>query len=132
MTTLSRGRFLPKDVLEELQAAGVDMNVLTDKSKTLTERLRPLKTVLDDTALFTKLFGRENSSAAMALVQGIDEVGRMTDAITGTNTAFEQAAIVMESYNEKKARVQARFEDFRISVFNLTGEFGIWVETVAG
>jgi hypothetical protein len=55
----------------------------------------------------------------------------MTGAITGTNTAFEQAGIVMESYNEKKARVQARFEDFKISVFNATGSFGIWVETVA-
>lgn len=117
---------------EELTAAGVDINALTDKSKTLTERLQPLKTVLDDTALFTKLFGRENSNAAMALVQGIDEVNRYTDVISGTNTAFEQAGIIMESYNEKKARIQARFDDFRISIFNATGDFGIWVETVAG
>lgn len=64
--------------------------------------------------------------------QGIDEVNRYTDVISGTNTAFEQAGIIMESYNEKKARVQARFDDFRISVFNATGDFGIWVETVAG
>ena len=68
----------------------------------------------------------------MALVQGIDEVNRYTDVISGTNTAFEQAGIIMESYNEKKARIQARFDDFRISVFNATGDFGIWVETVAG
>ena len=132
MSILSTGRFLPKDVKEELTAAGVDINALTDKSKTLTERLQPLKTVLNDTALFTKLFGRENSNAAMALVQGIDEVNRYTDVISGTNTAFDQAGIIMESYNEKKARVQARFDDFRISVFNATGDFGIWVETVAG
>ena len=132
MSILSTGRFLPKDVKEELTAAGVNINALTDKSKTLTERLQPLKTVLNDTALFTKLFGRENSNAAMALVQGIDEVNRYTDVISGTNTAFDQAGIIMESYNEKKARVQARFDDFRISVFNATGDFGIWVETVAG
>ena len=132
MSILATGRFLPKDVQEELTAAGVDINALTDKSKTLTERLQPLKTVLDDTALFTKLFGRENSNAAMALVQGIDEVNRYTDVISGTNTAFEQAGIIMESYNEKKARIQARFDDFRISIFNATGDFGIWVETVAG
>ena len=132
MSILSTGRFLPKDVKEELTAAGVNINALTDKSKTLTERLQPLKTVLNDTALFTKLFGRENSNAAMALVQGIDEMNRYTDVISGTNTAFDQAGIIMESYNEKKARVQARFDDFRISVFNATGDFGIWVETVAG
>lgn len=132
MSILATGRFLPKDVKEELTAAGVDINALTDKSKTLTERLEPLKSVMDDTALFTKLFGRENSNAAMALVQGIDKVNEYTDAISGTNTAFEQAGIIMESYNERKARVQAGFEDFKISVFNLTGDFGIWVETVAG
>lgn len=131
MSILATGRFLPKDVKEELTAAGVDINTLTDKSKTLTERLEPLKSVMSDSALFTKLFGRENSNAAMALVQGIDEVNRYTDAISGTNTAFEQAEIIMDSYNEKKARVQAQFEDFKISVFNLTGDFGIWVETVA-
>jgi TP901 family phage tail tape measure protein len=131
MAILSTGRFLPKDVKEELTAAGVNINDLTDKSKSLTERLEPLKSVLNDSALFTKLFGRENSNAAMALVQGIDEVNRYTEVISGTNTAFEQAGIIMESYNEKKARVQARFEDFKISVFNATGDFGIWVETVA-
>ena len=131
MSILPPGAFCRK-TQEELTAAGVDINALTDKSKTLTERLQPLKTVLDDTALFTKLFGRENSNAAMALVQGIDEVNRYTDVISGTNTAFEQAGIIMESYNEKKARIQARFDDFRISVFNATGDFGIWVETVAG
>lgn len=131
MSILATGRFLPKDVREELQAAGVDINKLTDKSKSLTERLEPLKSVMGDSALFTKLFGRENSNAAMALVQGIDEVNRYTDAIGGTNTAFEQAGIIMDTYNERKARVQAGFEDFKISVFNLTGNFGIWVETVA-
>lgn len=132
MAILSTGRFLPKDVQEELAAAGVDINMLTDKSKSLTERLRPLQSVMSDSALFTKLFGRENSNAAMALVQGIGEVDRYTEAITGTNTAFEQAGIIMDTYYEKKARVQAKFDDFKISVFNATGELGIWVETVAG
>lgn len=43
MSILATGRFLPKDVQEELTAAGVDINALTDKSKTLTERLQPSK-----------------------------------------------------------------------------------------
>lgn len=132
MTTLSKGEFLSKEAKEELTAAGVDMNTLADKSVTLGERLLPLKTVLNDAALFAKLFGRENSNAAMALVQGIDEMNRYTDVISGTSTAFDQAGIIMESYNQKKARMQARFDDFRISVFNAMGDFGIWIETVAG
>lgn len=132
MSILATGRFLPKDVKEELTAAGVNIDDLTDKSKSLTERLTPLKSVMTDSALFTKLFGRENSNAAMALVQGIDQVDRYTEAISGTNTAFEQAGIIMESYNEKKSRIQARFEDAKIAIFNATGDLGIWTETVAG
>lgn len=132
MTTLERGRFLPKDVQKELSAAGLNINHLTDKSRALGERLRMLQPLLNDSALFTKLFGRENASAAMALIQNVGELDELTEAITGTNTAFEQAEIVMESYNEKKARVQATFDDFRISVFNTTGDFGIWIEVVTG
>ncbi|MEG1574388.1 MAG: phage tail tape measure protein [Bacteroidales bacterium] len=132
MNILSRGRFLPKDVQDELQAAGVDINSLTDKSKKLSDRLRPLQTVLGDSALLSKLFGMENTNAAMALISGIDEVDRYTEAITGSNTAVEQAATVMESYAERQARVKARFDDLKISIFNLIGDFGIWTEVIAG
>lgn len=130
MAILSTGRFLPKDVREELTAAGVDINALTDKSKTLTERLEPLKKVLTDSALFTKMFGRENTNAAMALVQGIDEITRYNGIITDTNTAVDQAQIIMGSYNERLARVRAQFDDLKISLFNASGDWGIWVEVV--
>ena len=130
MTTLARGRFLPKEVREELTAAGIDINRLTDQSKSLTERLAVLKPVMNDAALFTLLFGRENTNAAMALIQGIDKVDEWTAAISGTNTAVEQSQIIMETYNERLARIQAQFDDFKISVFNVSGDFGIWVSVV--
>ena len=66
MMILSRGRFLPKETLKELQVAGVDVGLLTDKTRTLAERLEPLKVVLKDSALFSQLFGMENSNAVMA------------------------------------------------------------------
>lgn len=132
MSTLAQGRFLPKDVREELAAAGVDISTLTDKSRTLTERLEVLKPVMADDALFSKLFGKENAAAAMALVQGIPKVEQWTAAISGTNTAVEQSEIIMETYNERLARVQARFDDFKISIFNSCGDMGIWVQVVAG
>lgn len=131
MSILAQGRFLPKDVKEELTAAGVDINLLTDKTKSLTERLRPLQAVMSDSALFTKLFGRENSAAATALVQGIDQVDEWTDAITGTNTAVEQSEIIMETYSERLSRIQTRFDDIKISIFNATGDFGIWLSVIS-
>ena len=131
MSILGQGRFLPKDVQQELAAAGVDINNLTDKSKSLTERMRALQPVMNDSALFTKLFGRENSAAAMALMQSLDQVDAWTEAITGTNTAVDQSQIIMETYDERLSRIRARFDDIKISIFNVCGDFGIWTQVVS-
>ncbi|MDN3671695.1 phage tail tape measure protein [Flavobacterium branchiarum] len=120
MATLAQGRFLPKDVKTELRAAGVDINRLTDNSISLSERLKPLKGIMTDQALVTKLFGKENSNAAIAMIAGITEAERLTIAVTGTNTAYEQAAIIMESPLEKNKRLQAQIDDFKITLFNGT------------
>lgn len=120
MATLAQGRFLPKDVKTELRAAGVDINRLTDNSISLSERLKPLKGIMTDQALVTKLFGKENSNAAIAMIAGIEESERLTKAVTGTNTAYEQAAIIMESPLEKNKRLQAQIDDFKITLFNGT------------
>lgn len=121
LSILSQGRFLPKDTREELERAGIDILALGDKSKTLKERLEMLKPVLNDSALFSKLFGMENANAARALVQGTEQLGKFTEAVTGTNSAEDQAAIVMDSIAEKRARFQQSIEDFKISLAQLTG-----------
>lgn len=120
MATLAQGRFLPKDVKAELSAAGISVNTLTDNSLSLSERLKPLKSIMNDQALVTKLFGKENSNAAIAMIAGTDEADRLTTAVTGTNTAYEQAEIIMKSQEEKNKRLKASVDDFKISLFNGT------------
>ena len=132
LAILGQGRFLPKQTQEELTAAGIDVLKLADTSLNLKDRLEMLKPVLNDAALFSKLFGMENANAARALVQGSDELGRLTTAITGTASAEEQAAIVMDSYAERQARINQKIEDFKISLFQMTGDFGIWVGAAMG
>lgn len=126
MGTLAKGRFLPKDVQEELKAAGIDINILTDNSRNLHDRLETLKPVLNDDALLSKLFGTANANAARALIQGTDSLQDFTDAVTGTNSATEQAAVVMDSYAERQARVNQQIEDFKITIFQATGDFSLW------
>lgn len=121
MATLAQGRFLPPAVISELQSARVNTTILTDKNKTLHERLSSLKGVMNDGALFTKLFGRENANAAIALVSQTDTIKEMTGAITGTNSAYEQAAIIMDSPQEKANKLQAKIDSLKISIFNATG-----------
>ncbi|WP_233569431.1 phage tail tape measure protein [Alloprevotella sp. OH1205_COT-284] len=130
LAILSRGRFLPKETQEQLKAAGVDINALADKSRTIKERLELLKPILKDSALFSQLFGMENANAARALVQNTEELDRLTGAITGTNSAQNQAAIVMESYAERQARIKQQIEDFKISLFQATGDLSLWSGTI--
>lgn len=123
---LSKGRFIEKQAREELEKAGIDVVALGDNSKSLKERLEMLKPMLNDSALLSKFFGVENANAARALIQGTDALQGFTDAVTGTNSATEQAAIVMDSYAERQARVNQRFEDLKISIFQATGDFSLW------
>ena len=131
LSVLAQGRFLPKDTKEELQRAGIDVIKLSDTSMSLHDRLQMLKPVLNDAALFGKLFGRENASAARALVQGTDALKDFTDAVTGTNSAEEQAAIVMDSFAERQARAQQKIEDFKISLFEATNGLTFYIGKAA-
>lgn len=126
IATLSQGRFLPKDVQKELRAAGINVTDLADRGKSLKDRLELLRPVMNDAALFAKLFGKENTNAAMALVGGTEEVGRYTEAIQGTQSANDQAAVVMEGFAERQARIRQQIEDFKITIFNATGDVSLW------
>lgn len=121
LTTLSQGRFLPQEVLVELEAANIDVNTLTDTTRTLADRLQALSPLMDDTALMTKLFGRENSNAAIALISGVDALRGYTEAVTDTRSAEEQAAVVMQSRQEQMARVTAAIEDAKIGLYDFLG-----------
>lgn len=132
LSILSQGRFLPKDTREELEKAGIDVIALGDKSKSLKERLEMLKPILNDSALFSKLFGMENANAARALVQGTDSLAHFTEAVTGTNSAVEQAGIIMDSAAEKKARFRQKIEDLKISFSQLTGGVSSYIGIMAG
>lgn len=123
MATLAQGRFLPKDTKAELQAAGVNIDTLTDSSLSLSDRLKPLKSIMNDQALVTKLFGKENSNAAIAMISNIEEANRLTEAVTGTKTAYDQADVVMQSQEERNKRFKAQMNDIKISLFNATNGY---------
>lgn len=123
---LSKGRFVEKQAAEELQKAGIDVVALGDNSKSLKERLEMLKPMLNDSALLSKFFGVENANAARALIQGTEALDGFTQAVTGTNSATDQAAVIMDSYAERQAAINQKIEDFKISIFQATGDFSLW------
>lgn len=76
----------------------------------------------------TNLFGKENTNAARGLGQSTGEFGGLTTAITGATSAEEQAAI---SYAEGLARIKQRIEDMKISLFQLMGDFPLWISAIS-
>ena len=130
LSTLSQGRFRPREVRKELAQMGIDVARLADKNLSLKERLDMLRPVMQDSALFTRLFGKENANAAMALVGGSEDIAGYTAAIQGTTSAQDQAATVMDGFAERQARIRQKIEDLKISIFNGIGDIALWGSTL--
>ena len=128
LTTLSEGRFASKDATFGLQQMGISTATLADASIPLTDRLRMLKPVMGDTALMTKVFGKENMAASIALIESADSQDILAKKITGTNTAVDQASVVMASYQERLNRATAIVTDLKVGFFNATQQFAPFVQ----
>ncbi|PIF44923.1 TP901 family phage tail tape measure protein [Chryseobacterium sp. 52] len=120
LTTLSEGRFASKDATAGLAAAGISTTYLANASIPLTDRLRTLRKIQGDTALMTKVFGKENMAAGIAMIQGADNADQLAKQMVNTNSATDQAGVIMGSYEEKMNRAKAVVNDWKISIFNAT------------
>lgn len=120
---LNSSDILPRKAQSAFKAYGVDLNVLKDNTLPLAARLKELQKVMHDSVAITAIFDVENVQAAEVLIRTADKQQALTDKITGTNVAAEQAAVIMDTYSERKKRWIARLDDAKISLFNLTKGF---------
>ena len=131
LTTLGKGRFLPKETAKELAEAGVNLSALSDKNVSFTQKMRMLQPVLaKDSELISTLFG-EYGQAASALIQTAGAQDKMTRAITGTNTTQEQAAKVQETTAEKLRKLQTAIDDAKITMFEATNGTIAYLEPIS-
>lgn len=63
------------------------------------------------------LFGSENLAAGATLVTNAKNLETFTQKLAGTNTAFEQAKINMDTLAEKSARMTAQFNDIFLGIY---------------
>ncbi|MGB9591058.1 MAG: phage tail tape measure protein, partial [Candidatus Kryptoniota bacterium] len=87
----------------------------------LAQALESLKPRLADVNFLTQTFGLENVNAAQVLIANAGAVDQMTQKVTGTNVAYEQAAIRTDTYAEKMKRIRAAIDGVKISIVNATG-----------
>lgn len=117
LNKLGEGRFLPKDTAQELKAAGVDINKLGDTTISFSERLRELEKISGDAALKTKLFGTDAAAATILIKGAGGGMDDLTKKLTGTNTAYDQAAINMATFDESLNRIKSNVDNFAISFY---------------
>jgi len=111
---------------------GVDFSKMS-----LTDALVQLKPKLQDADFLMKTFGQDNIDVAAVLIKNAESVGDMTNAVTGTNVATEQAAIRTATYQNKLDRIKASIENFKIGLSEATGSLmpmmglmGEWLVTL--
>lgn len=106
-----------RNIIVKLQTTlGVDLSNVG-----LAKALDGLKPKLQDTTYLAKVFGVENIAAAQYLITNAQAVDEMTAAVTGSNVAQEQAAIRTDTVAEKMKQIQARIDDMKISLFEMSG-----------
>lgn len=123
LAIMSRGEYMPKQAREGLIAAGVDIAKIGDASIPVKDRLVELSKIQGNAALIGEVFGMENQNAFRVLMQGLPIMDEYTAKMTGTNSAYDQAAIVMDSWKERASRVQAQIQNIGIQFFNATKSF---------
>lgn len=87
----------------------------------LQEMMDKMGSQTKKTSFLAKAFGRENMVAAQFLLQHVDAVEEMTTAVTGTNSATEQAKIRTATWAHRIEVARAKVADFMITVSEATG-----------
>ncbi len=103
------GQFDLQDALEQVQQEYSNMNDPVEKSQYLT-----------------KLFGKESITLGKVLLDNKDKINEYTNAVSGTNTAYEQAEIQNDTLEASLKKLKNSWDAFIYSFNesgNLTGFF---------
>ena len=123
---------IPKAALEKIQALGINYDIVSDKSIPFIERLKELKKAQADATLIAQIFGTENQNAVNTILDNIEYIEELQEKIVGTNTATEQAEVIMSGYTETMSRVSAWFTDLKIGMFDITSSIAPFIDGLSG
>lgn len=113
---LSAAKALPKEAIRELEAAGVNIEKLSDNSLSLNERLKELSKIQGDATAITKVFGLENKTAGEILISNLPRLQSLTTAVDTAGTALEQASINTDTFEQKQLRLENTLKNVKASI----------------
>lgn len=82
-------------------------------------------------AEYAQMFDKRAVITAMTLVEQRNKFNELTDAVTGTNTAYEQAKMRTDNVKGAITRLSSAWERFTLSVSNSTGALQRFLDTLA-
>lgn len=107
---------LPASAIDELERYGVNTQLVADKTVPFNERLKEMSKIAADATAITKVFGTENVVAAGIILNNTDKVNAYTKAVTGTNTAYEQAAINTDNFDGDLKNLSSAWEGLNLTI----------------
>jgi TP901 family phage tail tape measure protein len=107
---------LGKDAQDRLKNLGINTAELSDKNKSLAERLQVLKPLLTDSGALVKVFGAENALGAQILISQTEELKKFTAGLDKNGTTQEQADIKSKTLTEAWGRLKAQGEALFLSI----------------
>lgn len=82
-------------------------------------------------AEYAQMFDKRAVITAMTLVEQRNKFNELTNAVTGTNTAYEQAEMRTDNVKGAITRLSSAWERFTLSVSNSTGALQGFLDTLA-
>jgi TP901 family phage tail tape measure protein len=107
---------LGKDAQDRLKNLGINTAELSDKNKSLAERLQVLKPLLNDAGALVKVFGSENALGAQILISQTEQLKTFTEGLDKNGTTQEQADIKSKTLTEAWGRLKAQGEALFLSI----------------
>jgi TP901 family phage tail tape measure protein len=107
---------LPKEAKAEFERLGITMEFLKDKTIPIQQKLEALKPLLKDNASVVKVFGDENATAAINVIDHTDRLKVLTSKMGEFGTAQEQADIRMNTLQGDTDKMSSTYDSLVLSI----------------
>jgi TP901 family phage tail tape measure protein len=97
---------LPKEAIEALKAAGVNTDILSNKTLSLEERLKEFSKIQNNATALEKVFGEVNYVAGQILLQNIPRYAELTAQVKEQGVANKQAAVNTDTLSNQWERLK--------------------------
>jgi TP901 family phage tail tape measure protein len=113
---MSAADVIPKEARAQLEAAGVDIKKLMDKTIPLIDRLKELSKIAGSASAITKVFGEENKNAGEAIIANLPRLEQLIGQVHETGVAAEQAAKNMDTLDQAFINAGNAYDNLLLSI----------------